>query len=94
MSDCALSADLQQAVASLDPKFLTVLLLVDAGDLSYGEVAVVRGVAIGTVTPRLVNSVRRCARRVRGFLEGTGVADLVERVLSIDEGGVKPSPEP
>ncbi len=67
VTDRALSADLQQAVAGLNPKLSTVLLLVDVDDLSYGEAAEVLGVPIGTVTSRL----SRARKRVRRTLTAT-----------------------
>ncbi len=54
-----LGDDLQRAVAALDPKFSTVLLLVDVDDLSYSEVAEVLGIAVGTVTSRLSRARKR-----------------------------------
>jgi len=54
-----LGDELQRAVAALDPKFSTVLLLVDVDDLAYGEVADVLGIAVGTVTSRLSRARKR-----------------------------------
>ncbi len=56
-----LGEDLHRAVAALDPKFSTVLLLVDVDELSYAEVADVLGIAVGTVTSRL----SRARKRIR-----------------------------
>ncbi len=65
--DRALGEDLHRAVAALDPKFSTVLLLVDVDELSYAEVANVLGIAVGTVTSRL----SRARRRLRSDLNAT-----------------------
>lgn len=64
VTDRALSAELEQAVLDLDPKFSTVLLLVGMDGLNYSEVADVLGVAVGTVTSRL----SRARTRVRHIL--------------------------
>lgn len=53
VTDRLLDENLHRAVAALDPKFSTVLLLVDVDDLSYAEAADVLGIAVGTVTSRL-----------------------------------------
>lgn len=67
ITDRELSADLHRAVAALDPKFSTVLLLVDVDDLTYSEVADVLGIAVGTVTSRL----SRARKRLRHDLTAT-----------------------
>lgn len=59
VTDRELGGDLHRAVAALDPKFSTVLLLVDVDDLSYTEVADILGVPVGTVTSRLSRARRR-----------------------------------
>lgn len=59
VTDRELGEDLQRAVAALDPKFSTVLLLVDVDDLTYSEVADVLGIAVGTVTSRLSRARKR-----------------------------------
>lgn len=48
-----LSPQLEQAVQALDPRFRTVLLLVDVQQLSYAEAAAALGVPVGTVYSRL-----------------------------------------
>lgn len=59
-----LPEELEQAVQSLDPKFRTVLLLIDVDQLSYAEAADVLGVPVGTVMSRL----SRARDRVRHHL--------------------------
>jgi RNA polymerase sigma-70 factor (ECF subfamily) len=59
-----LPEDLEQAVLSLDPKFQTVLLLIDVDQLTYTEAAEVLGVPVGTVMSRL----SRARDRVRKYL--------------------------
>jgi len=54
-----LGDDLQRAVAALDPKFATVLLLVYVDDLTYSEAADILGIAVGTVTSRLSRARKR-----------------------------------
>jgi RNA polymerase sigma-70 factor (ECF subfamily) len=56
--------DLERAVDSLDPKFQTVLVLVDINGLSYAEAAQLLGVPLGTVMSRL----SRARQRVRAHL--------------------------
>ena len=67
LTDRELGEDLHRFVAALDPKFATVLLLVDVDDLSYAEVADVLGIAVGTVTSRL----SRARKRLRNDLNAT-----------------------
>ncbi|MGB5936290.1 MAG: sigma-70 family RNA polymerase sigma factor [Ornithinimicrobium sp.] len=55
---------LHNAVASLDARFRTVLLLVDVDGLSYAEAAAVLDVPVGTVMSRL----SRARNRVRDHL--------------------------
>lgn len=57
-------ADLRAAVAALDPRFRSVLVLVDVHDLSYAEAAATLGVPVGTVMSRL----SRARSRVRAAL--------------------------
>lgn len=59
LTDGELGEDLHRAVAALDPKFSTVLLLVDVDELSYAEAADVLGIAVGTVTSRLSRARKR-----------------------------------
>ena len=56
--------DLERAIDSLDPKFSTVLVLVDVNGLSYAEAAGTLGVPVGTVMSRL----SRARERVRAHL--------------------------
>jgi RNA polymerase sigma-70 factor (ECF subfamily) len=62
--DDILDEDLETAVASLDIRFRTVLLLVDVDRLSYAEAAEALGVPVGTVMSRL----SRARDRVRAHL--------------------------
>ena len=59
-----LDGALQDAVAALDPRFRSVLVLVDVHDLSYAEAAAVLDVPVGTVMSRL----SRARQRVRTAL--------------------------
>ncbi len=56
---------LQRAVSTLDPRFRTVLLLVDVDQLTYAEVAEVLGVPTGTVMSRLSRARDRVRKRLR-----------------------------
>jgi RNA polymerase sigma-70 factor (ECF subfamily) len=56
--------DLERAVDSLDPKFQTVLVLIDVNGLTYAEVAELLDVPLGTVMSRL----SRARQRVRAHL--------------------------
>lgn len=58
---------LQSAVAGLDPRFRSALVLVDVHDLSYAEAAAVLDVPVGTVMSRL----SRARERVRKALGPT-----------------------
>lgn len=62
-----LDGALQAAVAQLDPKFRSALVLVDVHDLSYAEAAAVLDVPVGTVMSRL----SRARERVRKTLGPT-----------------------
>ncbi len=62
-----LNGPLEQAVAALDPKFRSALVLVDVHDLSYAEAAAVLDVPVGTVMSRL----SRARQRVRKSLGPT-----------------------
>ena len=62
-----LDGALQVAVAGLDPKFRSALVLVDVHDLSYAEAAAVLDVPVGTVMSRL----SRARERVRKALGPT-----------------------
>jgi RNA polymerase sigma-70 factor (ECF subfamily) len=56
--------DLERAIQSLDPKFQTVVVLVDVNGLTYAEVAETLGIPVGTVMSRL----SRARRRMRAQL--------------------------
>jgi len=62
--------DVSNALASLDPRFRTVLLLIDVDQLTYAEVAQVLGIPIGTVMSRL----SRARDRVRTHLPDTSTS--------------------
>lgn len=62
--DGMLNEDLEAAVARLDPRFRTVLLLVDVDQLTYAEAAEALGVPVGTIMSRL----NRARTRVRAHL--------------------------
>lgn len=62
--DLEIDGELSAAVAALDPKFRTVLILVDVHDLSYSEASAVLGVPIGTVMSRLSRARDRVRRRL------------------------------
>ncbi len=68
--DSELHADLATAVRALDPRFRSVLILVDVHDLSYSEAAAVIGVPVGTVMSRL----SRARDRVRKSLQFSRLA--------------------
>lgn len=59
-----LDSRLHAAVAELDPRFRSTLVLVDVHDLSYAEAAAVLGVPVGTVMSRL----SRARNRIRSSL--------------------------
>ncbi len=65
VTDLVPDEELQRAVNTLDPRFRTVLLLVDVDQLSYAEVAEVLGIPIGTVMSRLSRSRQRVRARLR-----------------------------
>lgn len=62
-----LDARLHDAVAGLDSRFRSALVLVDVHDLSYAEAAAVLDVPVGTVMSRL----SRARQRVRAALDPT-----------------------
>lgn len=62
--DDILDEDLEAALESLDPRFRTVLLLVDVDRLTYAEAAETLGVPVGTIMSRL----NRARARVRTHL--------------------------
>lgn len=65
--DQMLDEHLEKAVSSLDPRFRTVLMLVDVDRLTYAEAADALGVPVGTVMSRL----SRARNRVRLQLRNT-----------------------
>lgn len=71
VTDRALDDDLSNALAALDEKFRTVLLLIDVDDLSYAEVADLLDIPVGTVMSRL----SRARDRVRTTLRSTHAAN-------------------
>jgi RNA polymerase sigma-70 factor (ECF subfamily) len=66
-----LPEDLERAIDSLDPKFSTVLVLVDVNGLSYAEAADTLGVPVGTVMSRL----SRARERVRVHLRAQNMSE-------------------
>ena len=64
VADQFFDEDLQQAIDSLDPRFRTVLLLIDVDQLTYAEVAGLLGIPVGTVMSRL----SRARGRIRAHL--------------------------
>jgi RNA polymerase sigma-70 factor (ECF subfamily) len=67
VTDRALDDHVEQALASLDEKFRTVLLLIDVDQLTYTEVAALLDIPVGTVMSRL----SRARERVRTQLRST-----------------------
>ena len=65
--DEIMEEDLERALASLNPRFRRVLLLVDVDRLTYAEAAEALDVPVGTVMSRL----HRARERVRGQLRQT-----------------------
>lgn len=53
VTERVLDGDVERAVAGLDPKFRTVLLLIDVDQLTYAEVADLLDLPMGTVMSRL-----------------------------------------
>jgi RNA polymerase sigma-70 factor (ECF subfamily) len=70
--DEILSEDLEAAVNSLDPRFRTVLLLVDVDRLSYAEAAEALGVPVGTIMSRLSRARDRVRLHLRGRTTSLG----------------------
>lgn len=62
--DGVLSEQLSTALAELDVRFRTAVILVDVHDLSYAEAAAVMGVPVGTVMSRLSRGRDRLRRRL------------------------------
>ncbi len=65
VTDWALDDCLESALLALAPRFRTVLLLVDADQLTYAETAQVLGVPVGTVMSRLSRARDRVRRDLR-----------------------------
>ncbi|HEX5496470.1 MAG TPA: RNA polymerase sigma factor [Mycobacteriales bacterium] len=63
--DRMLSSAVESALAGLDSRYRTVLLLVDVDQLSYAEAAEVLGVPLGTVMSRLSRARDTMRRRLR-----------------------------
>ncbi len=63
-------AEIECALAELDPRFRTVIELVDVSGLSYAEAAEALGVPTGTVMSRL----HRARGRIRDRLDQAGLA--------------------
>ncbi|HEU5007053.1 MAG TPA: sigma-70 family RNA polymerase sigma factor [Jatrophihabitantaceae bacterium] len=59
-----LDAALERAVAELDERYRTVLLLIDVDQLTYAEVAAVLDVPLGTVMSRLSRARAKVRRRL------------------------------
>lgn len=66
-----LPEDLERAIASLDAKFSTVLVLVDVNGLTYAETAEILGVPLGTVMSRL----SRARQRIRAHLRADNLRE-------------------
>ena len=66
------SAGLAAAIAELDGRYRTVLLLVDVDQLTYAEAAAVLGVPVGTVMSRLSRARDKLRRRLRAVPPGEG----------------------
>lgn len=64
VTDQVLSDSVEVALASLDPRFRTVLLLIDVDQLTYAETAQLLDIPVGTVMSRL----SRARDRVRTHL--------------------------
>ncbi len=65
VTDGLLDDDVERAVGSLDPRFRTVLLLVDVEQLTYAEVAELLGLPLGTVVSRLSRARGRVRTQLR-----------------------------
>ncbi len=65
VTDRALDDGVETAVAALDPKFRTVLLLVDVDQLTYAEVADLLAIPVGTVMSRLSRARDRVRTQLR-----------------------------
>jgi len=65
VTDRVLDEDVERALATLDPRFRTVLLLVDVDQLTYAEVAHLLGIPVGTVMSRLSRARSRVRTQLR-----------------------------
>jgi len=65
VTDRVLEEDVERALATLDPRFRTVLLLVDVDQLTYAEVAHLLGIPVGTVMSRLSRARSRVRTQLR-----------------------------
>ncbi len=70
--DLDFSVAVGRAVAALDPRYRTVLLLIDVDQLTYAEVAGVLGVPLGTVMSRLSRARDKVRRQLRPGPSGEG----------------------
>lgn len=69
VTDRVLDDAVDAAVAALDPRFRTVLLLIDVDQLTYAEVAALLAVPVGTVMSRLSRARDRVRRQLRSTPE-------------------------
>ncbi len=67
--DSIFDENLADAMAALDPRFRTAVLLVDVDQLTYAEAAGVLGVPIGTVMSRLSRGRDRLRTHLRAVAE-------------------------
>ncbi len=65
--------DLERAIGSLDPKFRTVVVLVDVNGLTYAEVAETLGIPLGTVMSRLSRARQRMRTHLRTHTDREGI---------------------
>ncbi len=63
--DRVLDEEVERALATLDPRFRTVLLLIDVDQLTYAEVAHLLGIPVGTVMSRLSRARSRVRTQLR-----------------------------
>lgn len=62
--------EVETALASLDPRFRTVLMLIDVDQLTYAEASEVLGIPVGTVMSRLSRARQRVRDQLPRKLEG------------------------
>jgi RNA polymerase sigma-70 factor (ECF subfamily) len=65
VTDRVLDEDLEHALAALDPRFRTVLLLIDVDQLTYAEAADLLRLPLGTVMSRLSRARSRVRTQLR-----------------------------